>query len=44
MNEADIPGEKLIATLNYDGYPLTADFVRQAILKHIAPQKAAAAE
>ncbi|MGE0627721.1 MAG: 2-oxoacid:acceptor oxidoreductase subunit alpha, partial [Hyphomicrobiaceae bacterium] len=44
MTEADVPGTKLIATLNYDGYPLTADFVRNSILKQIAPQKAAAAE
>ena len=44
MTEANVPGEKLIATLNYDGSPLTADFVRQALLKHIAPAKQAAAE
>ena len=44
MTEADVPGTKLIATLNYDGSPLTADWVRTAILKHIAPAKQAAAE
>jgi 2-oxoglutarate ferredoxin oxidoreductase subunit alpha len=44
MTEADVPGDKLIATLNYDGYPLTADFVASSIQKHIAPAKAAAAE
>jgi len=44
MVEADIPGEKLIATLSYDGMPLTAQFVRQAILKHLVPAKARAAE
>jgi 2-oxoglutarate/2-oxoacid ferredoxin oxidoreductase subunit alpha len=44
MTEASIPGEKLIATLNYDGMPLTAAFVRNAILKHLAPSKAQAAE
>ena len=44
MTEANVPGTKLIATLNYDGSPLTADFVRRAILAHIAPAKAAAAE
>ncbi len=42
--EAEVPAEKLIATLNYDGSPLTAEWVRTAILKHIAPAKAAAAE
>ncbi len=42
MVEANIPGDKLIATLNYDGTPMTAAFVRGAILKHLAPRKAAA--
>ena len=44
MVEAGIAGEKLIATLNYDGMPLTAAFVRNAILKHMAPAKVRAAE
>lgn len=44
MVEAGIPGSKLIETLNYDGSPLTAAWVRDSILKHIAPAKAAAAE
>ena len=44
MIEGGIAGDKLIATLNYDGMPLTADFVRKAILKHLAPAKAQAAE
>ena len=44
MVEADIPGEKLIATLSYDGMPLTAQFVQKAIAKHIAPAKVRAAE
>jgi 2-oxoglutarate/2-oxoacid ferredoxin oxidoreductase subunit alpha len=44
MVEADIPGEKLIATLSYDGMPLTAQFVQKAIAKHLAPAKARAAE
>ena len=43
MTEADVPGEKLIAATNPDGYPLTADWVRNTVLKHIAPAKAAAA-
>ena len=44
MVEANIPGDKLIATLNYDGTPMTAAFVRGAILKTLQPRKAAAAE
>ena len=44
MTEANVPGTKLIATLNYDGSPLTADFVRGAVLQTLAPAKAAAAE
>jgi 2-oxoglutarate ferredoxin oxidoreductase subunit alpha len=42
MTEANIPGDKLIATLNYDGMPMTASFVRGAILNRINPAKAAA--
>jgi 2-oxoglutarate ferredoxin oxidoreductase subunit alpha len=44
MTEANIPGEKLIATLNYDGTPMTAAFVESAIMTHLAPAQAAAAE
>jgi 2-oxoglutarate ferredoxin oxidoreductase subunit alpha len=44
MVEAAVPQEKLIATLNYDGMPLTAEFVRGALLKHLQPAKAQAAE
>ena len=44
MTEANVPGTKLLATLNYDGSPLTAEWVRSTILKHIAPAKQAAAE
>ncbi len=44
LAEANQPHDKLIATLNYDGTPLTADFVRKAVLKHLRPAKAAAAE
>jgi 2-oxoglutarate/2-oxoacid ferredoxin oxidoreductase subunit alpha len=44
MTEADVPGAKLIATLNYDGMPLTAAFVEGAVLKVLSPAKAAAAE
>jgi 2-oxoglutarate ferredoxin oxidoreductase subunit alpha len=42
MTEADVPGAKLIPALNYDGMPLTADFVRGAVLKKLQPTKAAA--
>ena len=44
MAEAEVPQEKLISALNYDGMPLTAAFVRGAVLKHLAPQKQQAAE
>ncbi|MBV1693827.1 MAG: 2-oxoacid:acceptor oxidoreductase subunit alpha [Hyphomicrobiales bacterium] len=44
MTEANIPGDKLITTLNYDGTPMTAAFVESAIMKHLAPARAAAAE
>jgi len=42
MTEAEIPGAKLIPALNYDGMPLTAAFVRGAVLKRLQPAKAAA--
>ncbi len=42
MTEASVPGDKLIATLNYDGMPLTAAFVHGAILNRMRPAKAAA--
>ncbi|MDX2156284.1 MAG: 2-oxoacid:acceptor oxidoreductase subunit alpha [Hyphomicrobiaceae bacterium] len=44
MAEAEVPQEKLIAMLNYDGTPMTADFVRLAVLKQLQPAKAQAAE
>jgi 2-oxoglutarate ferredoxin oxidoreductase subunit alpha len=44
MVEAEVPQEKLIATLNYDGMPMTAAFVKGAIQKVLAPRKAQAAE
>jgi 2-oxoglutarate ferredoxin oxidoreductase subunit alpha len=44
MVEAEVPQEKLISALNYDGTPMTADFVRQAVLKQLRPAKAQAAE
>jgi 2-oxoglutarate ferredoxin oxidoreductase subunit alpha len=42
MTEANVPGDKLIPALNYDGMPMTAAFVRGAVLKHLRPAKAAA--
>ncbi len=42
MTEANVPGDKLIATLNYDGTPMTAAFVRDSVAKVLAPKKAAA--
>ena len=42
MTEANIPGDKLIPALNYDGMPMTAAFVRSAILNRLRPAKAAA--
>jgi 2-oxoglutarate ferredoxin oxidoreductase subunit alpha len=44
MVEAEVPQEKLIATLNYDGTPMTAEFVRQSVLQQLQPAKAQAAE
>ncbi len=44
MVEAEVPQEKLIPMLNYDGTPTTADFVYQAVLKQLQPAKAQAAE
>jgi len=44
ITEADVPGTKLIATLSYDGMPMTAAFVRKAVLSRLHPEKAAAAE
>jgi len=42
MLEAGVDGEKLIATTNFDGMPLTADFVRKSIRANIGPVKVAA--
>ena len=42
VNEAGIAPEKLIPVLNYDGMPLTADWVKQAIVAHIERDKAVA--
>ena len=44
MTEAGISGEKLIPVLNIDGYPLTADFVANALKEHAGAAKVAAAE
>jgi 2-oxoglutarate ferredoxin oxidoreductase subunit alpha len=42
MTEAGVPGQKLVPALNYDGMPMTAAFVRSAVLKELRPSKAAA--
>lgn len=42
MTEANIPGDRLIAALSYDGMPMTATFVRSVILNRLRPAKAAA--
>ncbi len=39
MTEADVPGAKLIPALNYDGMPMTAAFVRGAVLKELRPPR-----
>ena len=44
MVEADVAGDKLIATLSYDGTPMTAQFVRGKISKHMTSARAQAAE
>jgi 2-oxoglutarate ferredoxin oxidoreductase subunit alpha len=42
MTEANVPGTKLIPALNYDGMPMTAAFVRGAVLNELRPAKVAA--
>ena len=42
MTEANVPGPKLIPALNYDGMPMTAAFVRGAVLKQLRPAQQAA--
>jgi 2-oxoglutarate ferredoxin oxidoreductase subunit alpha len=42
MTEANVAGEKLIPALNYDGMPMTAAFVRGAVLKQLRPAQQAA--
>ncbi|MGD9805674.1 MAG: 2-oxoacid:acceptor oxidoreductase subunit alpha [Hyphomicrobiaceae bacterium] len=44
MAEAEVPMEKLIPALNYDGTPMTAEFIRQVVRGHLKPAKAEAAE
>ena len=40
--EAGVDGEKLVAATNFDGMPLTADFVRKSIRTSLGPIKVAA--
>jgi 2-oxoglutarate ferredoxin oxidoreductase subunit alpha len=42
MTEANVPGEKLIPALSYDGTPMTAQFVRGAVVRQLRPAQAAA--
>ena len=42
MTEANVAGEKLIPALSYDGTPMTAQFVRGAVMKQLRPAQAAA--
>jgi 2-oxoglutarate/2-oxoacid ferredoxin oxidoreductase subunit alpha len=42
MTEANVAGEKLIPALSYDGTPMTAQFVRGAVMKELRPAQAAA--
>jgi 2-oxoglutarate ferredoxin oxidoreductase subunit alpha len=42
MTEGNVPGTKLIPALNYDGMPMTAAFVRGAVLKELNPAQVAA--
>ncbi|MFM9941707.1 MAG: 2-oxoacid:acceptor oxidoreductase subunit alpha [Hyphomicrobiaceae bacterium] len=44
MVEAEVPGQKLIPALDYNGTPMTAEFVRQSVLKQMRPKKQQAAE
>ena len=41
--EAGIPAHKLIAIVNYDGMPLTAEFVKQAVRDHLEQDERVAA-
>ncbi|MGD9829823.1 MAG: 2-oxoacid:acceptor oxidoreductase subunit alpha [Hyphomicrobiaceae bacterium] len=43
MIEGGIAAEKLVPMLNFDGMPMTAEFVRQGVRAHLAGGKAAAA-
>jgi 2-oxoglutarate/2-oxoacid ferredoxin oxidoreductase subunit alpha len=42
MIEAQVPQDKLIAVLSYDGTPMTADFVAGAVRGHLQQRKMAA--
>jgi len=43
MSEAGIPGEKLVSVLNYDGMPLTAEWLKRRIEAVIETDKSIAA-
>jgi 2-oxoglutarate ferredoxin oxidoreductase subunit alpha len=42
MTEADIPGQKLLPLLSYDGTPTTAAFIQAGVLRALAPRRDAA--
>ncbi len=42
MLEADISTDKLVAAVNFDGMPLTAEFVRSAVLSKVGEKRVAA--
>jgi 2-oxoglutarate ferredoxin oxidoreductase subunit alpha len=42
--EAEVPGTKLLSILSYDGMPMTAAFIRRAVLDRLAPARVQAAE
>jgi 2-oxoglutarate ferredoxin oxidoreductase subunit alpha len=35
VNELGANPQKLVSVLNYDGYPITADFIQQKIFKNL---------
>lgn len=39
VNELEIPPKALIPVLNFDGLPITAKFIQQSILDHLAASK-----
>lgn len=44
MIELNINPDKLISVLNYDGMPITADFIQKQVMKNLMPQAAVSAQ